>query len=115
MKTDFDPTDIDVNEEQVAACRGLARECGFRNVQYRVGSLQAGSMRLKDGKLLPQRRGDAEKMSHSITGMESPNGESLQECRDSRFPVSLRASASLREIATAWRRPGTGNRSKPGR
>ena len=38
------------------------------------------AMRLKDGKRLPQRRGDAEEMRHSITGMESPDGECLQEC-----------------------------------
>ena len=43
-------------------------------------------------------------MSRSITGMESPIGESLQGCPDFRLPVSLRAFASLREIATAWRR-----------
>ncbi len=57
----------------------------------------------------------AEKMSHSITGMKSPKGKSLQECQDSRFPVSLRASASPREIATAWVRLSRPRLSHPGR
>ncbi len=52
--------------------------------------------------MTPAETRDAEKMSHSIIGMESSTGESLQGCPDSRFPISLRASASLREISTAW-------------
>jgi hypothetical protein len=41
-------------------------------------------------------------MGFSITLIESPNGESLHGCPNSRFPVSLCALAPLREIPTAW-------------
>ncbi len=40
-------------------------------------------------------RRDAERMSHWITGVESPIGESLQQCPDSRFPIFLRARPLL--------------------
>jgi hypothetical protein len=41
-------------------------------------------------------------MGFSITLIESPNGESLHGCPNSRFPVSLCALAPLREIPTPW-------------
>ena len=47
-------------------------------------------------------RRDAEEAGLSTIVVESPNGDRVHGCPSFRFPVSLRVSAPLREIITAW-------------
>ena len=50
---------------------------------------------------LAQRRGDAEKVGLSIINIESPIGDPVHGCPNSRFRVALSVSAPLRDIPAA--------------
>ena len=67
-------------------------------------------MPLDEGERLAQRRRDAEEVDLSFIVIESPIGDPVHGCQNSRFPVALSVSASLRDISSPWMgsRPGEG-------